>query len=187
MVINQLSHLGTDVLAQRRRVLVVVARPGVDVGQPLRIGEEPRLVRVAVAHEQQIHLGRLVAPDPVIVVVQTRTRQTAEALSRALDLPIAFVEGLREGAPGEKMDQIRERTSELLRQLDDSPLRCLALVSHGAPIRSLLEYTTDQRINLRAHAYDNGNCAPPAAVWHGRRAEGGWVWELAFRPVVGSQ
>ncbi len=112
-----------------------------------------------------------------------RTRQTAEAVSAELGLPITFTEALREGAPGEKMDQIRARTSELLAQLDDSPLRCVALVSHGAPIRSLLEHTTNMRIDLKPHVYDNGNCAPTAAVWHGRRTDAGWVWELAFRPT----
>lgn len=168
--------------------LVRHATPDRTTGVPYQLPPGPPLTAIGEREAEltgEWLVGRGV--ERLLASPFTRTRQTAEALSRALDLPIAFVEGLREGAPGEKMDQIRERTSELLRQLDDSPLRCLALVSHGAPIRSLLEYTTDQRIDLRAHAYDNGNCAPPAAVWHGRRAEGGWVWELAFRPVVGSQ
>ena len=112
-----------------------------------------------------------------------RTRQTGEAIARALELPIVFAEGLREGAPGEKMNQIRARTAEVLAQLDDSQLRRVALVSHGAPIRSLLEHTSNDRIDLKPHVYDNGNCAPTAAVWYGRRGEhGAWLWELAFRP-----
>jgi broad specificity phosphatase PhoE len=113
-----------------------------------------------------------------------RTRATAEAIAAQLGLPIAFAEALREGAPGEKLDQIRARTSELLAQLDDSPIRCAALVSHGAPIRTLLEHTTSDRIDLKAHAYDNGNCAPTAGVWHGRRGDNCWKWELVFRPAA---
>lgn len=111
-----------------------------------------------------------------------RTRATAEAISQALGLPVAFAEALREGAPGEKMDQIRARMAELLTQLDDSPLRCVALVSHGAPIRALLEHTSNGRLDLKPHVYDYGNCSPTAGVWHGRRGDGCWLWELVFRP-----
>ena len=113
-----------------------------------------------------------------------RTRVTAEAIARELELPLAFTEALREGAPGEKMDQIRARMAELLAQLDDSALRCVALVSHGAPIRALLEYTTGLRIDLKPHVYDYGNCSPTAGVWHGRRGDGCWIWERVFRPAI---
>jgi 2,3-bisphosphoglycerate-dependent phosphoglycerate mutase len=111
-----------------------------------------------------------------------RTRTTAEAIAHELDLPISFTEALREGAPGEKMDQIRLRMAELLTPLDDSALRRVALVSHGAPIRALLEHTTNDRIDLKPHTYDYGNCSPTAGVWHGRRGDGCCLWELVFRP-----
>ena len=116
-----------------------------------------------------------------------RTRSTAEAISSELELPITFAEALREGAPGEKMDQIRARMAELLTQLDDSPLRCVALVSHGAPIRALLEHTSNDRIDLKPHVYDYGNCSPTAGVWHGRRGESCWTWELVFRPDLSKE
>jgi len=82
----------------------------------------------------------------------------------------------------DEQEQIRARMAELFAQLDDGPIRCAALVSHGAPIRALLEYTTNDRIDLKPHAYDYGNCAPHAGVWHGRRGDHCWVWELVFRP-----
>jgi 2,3-bisphosphoglycerate-dependent phosphoglycerate mutase len=114
----------------------------------------------------------------------TRTRTTAEAISLELELPITFTDALREGAPGEKKDQIRARMAELFAQLNDSPVRSAALVSHGAPIRALLEYTTNDRIDLKPHTYDYGNCAPTAGVWHGRRGDHCWIWELVFRPAA---
>ena len=113
-----------------------------------------------------------------------RTRTTAEAISLELELPITFAEALREGAPGEKMEQIRARLAELFAQINDSPIRCATLVSHGAPIRALLEYTTNDRIDLKPHTYDYGNCSPPAGVWHGRRGDHCWIWELVFRPTA---
>jgi broad specificity phosphatase PhoE len=121
-----------------------------------------------------------------------RARATAEAVAAATKLPLTFVDALREGGPGESMDQVRARVAELLAQVEDSPLGRVALVTHGACIRALLQHTTDSRIDLSGHVYDNGNCAPTAGVWRGTRADARWTWELAFRPtqessVVSSQ
>ncbi|MFL5806380.1 MAG: histidine phosphatase family protein [Roseiflexaceae bacterium] len=112
-----------------------------------------------------------------------RARATAEAISTELALPIAFVEALREGAPGEKVEQVRARMAELRQQLDDGAPRCVALVTHGVCIRTLLQLTTNDRIDLSGHVYDNGNCTPTAGIWHGVRGDHCWRWELAFRPT----
>ncbi|HET9222721.1 MAG TPA: histidine phosphatase family protein [Roseiflexaceae bacterium] len=113
-----------------------------------------------------------------------RARATAEAAAAESNLPLTFVDALREGGPGENMDQVRARVAELLTQVEDSPLARVALVTHGACIRALLQHTTDSRIDLSGHVYDNGNCAPTAGVWRGTRADGRWSWELAFRPTA---
>jgi broad specificity phosphatase PhoE len=114
-----------------------------------------------------------------------RARATAEAVAGASELPLTFVDALREGGPGESMDQVRARVAELLAQVEDSPLGRVALVTHGACIRALLQHTTESRIDLSGHVYDNGNCAPTAGVWRGTRVDNRWNWELAFRPVLG--
>jgi len=113
-----------------------------------------------------------------------RTRSTAEAIAAQLGLEIGFTEALREGGPGETMERIGARMAELLAQLDDSPLRIAALVSHGAPIRALLLNTTGDRIDLKPHTYDYGNCTPTAGVWHGWRGDNCWKWDLVFRPAA---
>lgn len=113
-----------------------------------------------------------------------RTRATADILLRHLKLPYSYVEGIRESAPGERVDKVRARVAEFLAQIDDSPFRCVALVSHGLPIREVLRHTTNDRIDLRGHTYDYGNNTPAAGVWHGVRGENGWRWELAFRPAA---
>jgi 2,3-bisphosphoglycerate-dependent phosphoglycerate mutase len=112
-----------------------------------------------------------------------RARATAEAISTELALPLIFADALREGAPGEKVEQVRARMAELLAQLDDGATRCAALVTHGVCIRTLLQLTTNDRIDLSGHVYDNGNCAPTAGVWRGERGDNCWRWELAFRPA----
>ncbi|MFO7170271.1 MAG: histidine phosphatase family protein [Chloroflexota bacterium] len=116
-----------------------------------------------------------------------RTRATAETIARALEVGLTLVDRLGEGAPGERQEQVRQRVSELLPQLDDTPLRRVALVTHGACILGLLQHTTADRIDLSAHRYDYGNCSPTAGIWHGIRADGVWRWEFAFRPDLGPQ
>jgi 2,3-bisphosphoglycerate-dependent phosphoglycerate mutase len=113
-----------------------------------------------------------------------RARATAEAVAAETNLPLTFVDALREGGPGENMDQVRARVAELFAQVEDSPLSRVALVTHGACIRGLLQHTTESRIDLTGHVYDNGNCAPTAGVWRGTRADGRWTWELVFRPTL---
>jgi len=113
-----------------------------------------------------------------------RTTQTAEALTEHLGVDVTFTTAIQEGAPGEGLPKVRARVVELLQQLDDSPLRRVALVTHGACVLSVLQHTTSEQIDLRQHRYDNGNCAPTAGIWHGVRGQEGWRWELAFRPAV---
>lgn len=113
-----------------------------------------------------------------------RTSATASAISDAIEVPITFADSLREGGPGEPHDKIRTRIVELLAQLDDSDVRCVALVTHGICVRSLLMHTTGDRIDLSKHVYDYNNNAPTAGVWHGQRGDNCWKWDLAFRPSV---
>ncbi|HEU4326266.1 MAG TPA: histidine phosphatase family protein [Roseiflexaceae bacterium] len=112
-----------------------------------------------------------------------RASATADIIVDRLGLPITYTQILREGGPGESLDQIQARVGELLGQLDDGPLLRVALVSHGACLRGLLRYTTANRIDLSRHIYDYGNNTPTAGIWHGIRREGAWVWNLTFRPV----
>lgn len=111
-----------------------------------------------------------------------RTTQTAAAIADRIDVEISFVEALREGAPGERLEAITERIGELLAQIEDSPLKRVAFVTHGACVKAVLELTTLKRIDLKGHVYDYGNCAPTAGVWHGTRFDHMWRWELTFRP-----
>lgn len=113
-----------------------------------------------------------------------RTRQTANIIAKILGLPLTICEALRESAPGETFESVRTRVAELLPQLDDSPLRRVGLVSHGACVKALLLHTTGDRIDLRGHLYDGGNHAPTAGIWHGVRSASSWHWELAFRPAL---
>lgn len=112
-----------------------------------------------------------------------RTSQTADAIVDRLGVPISYVKALGENAPGETPQRVRERVAELIGQIDDGPLTIIAIVTHGMCVKSLLQHTTNDKIDLSKHVYDYGNCSPTAGIWHGLRSESGWRWELAFRPT----
>ncbi|GAB4159100.1 MAG: histidine phosphatase family protein [Roseiflexaceae bacterium] len=112
-----------------------------------------------------------------------RTSQTADAIVDRLGLPISYVKALGEHGPGEAPQRVRERVAELIGQIDDGPLAIVAIVTHGMCVKSLLQQTTNDKIDLSKHVYDYGNCSPTAGIWHGVRSESSWRWELAFRPT----
>ena len=111
-----------------------------------------------------------------------RTTATADTIVEQLALPISYVQALAEFGPGESEATVRTRVATFLSELDQSPLRSIALVSHGFCIKMLLFHTTHDTNDLKAHVYDFGNCAPTAGIWHGQRTPEGWQWQLAFRP-----
>lgn len=111
-----------------------------------------------------------------------RTATTADTIVEQLALPISYVQALAELGPGESEENVRARVAAMLAELDQSPLRSIALVSHGFCIKMLLLHTTHNTIDLKAHVYDFGNCSPTAGIWHGQRTPDGWQWQLAFRP-----
>ncbi len=112
----------------------------------------------------------------------TRTVATATVIGQLIGLTPTVIEALREVAPGEQHSEVRARIADLLNQLDDTPLQCVALVTHGSCILAALRHTTSDRIDLSGHRYDNGNPAPTAGIWHGVRTDQGWRWSLAFCP-----
>jgi 2,3-bisphosphoglycerate-dependent phosphoglycerate mutase len=113
-----------------------------------------------------------------------RAHRTAELVAEVLGLELTLCEALREMAPGERFEDARARVVEILPQLEDSPLRRVGLVTHGACVKALLLHTSEDRIDLQGHLYDGGNHAPTAGIWHGIRVGASWRWELAFRPAL---
>lgn len=163
--------------------LIRHAAPDRSTGVPYQIHPGPPLTEVG--RREAVELAEWLegrGVERVLCSPFERTTQTAAAIVDRLGLDVTFVEALREGAPGERIEQITPRVAELLAQVDDSPLRSVAFVTHGACVKALLEHTTLGRIDLKGHMYDNGNCAPTAGVWHGTRFDDMWRWELIWRP-----
>lgn len=165
--------------------LVRHAAPDRRLALPYNLPPGPPITQIGrVEAEQSAHWLVDRGVEHLFASPFARTQETAAVLAAVLELPITLVDALREGGPGETFAHIRTRAAEVLAQLDDGPLRCTALVSHGAPIRALLLHTTSDRIDLSGHVYDNGNSTPTAGVWHGVRHAHCWQWTLAFRPYL---
>ncbi|HWQ12693.1 MAG TPA: histidine phosphatase family protein [Roseiflexaceae bacterium] len=168
--------------------LVRHAAPDRATGLPYNIVPGPPLT--PAGHQEAVqaaHWLRGRGVEHVFTSPFTRARATAETIAAALEVGLTVVERLGEGAPGETLAQVRARVCELLPQLEDTPLRRVALVTHGACILGLLQHTTGDSIDLAGHRYDNGNCAPTAGIWRGALLGGAWRWELAFQPDLSPQ
>jgi 2,3-bisphosphoglycerate-dependent phosphoglycerate mutase len=143
----------------------------------------PPLTRHGIA-EAQAAAAWLLDRPPLCLVSSpfVRTRTTAEIIAGQIERPLRIDERLREGAVGERREAIRERIADCLATLARGADPSVGLVTHGICILTVLELTTDGRIDLRGHVYDSGNHAPTAGIWHGVRAGEAWQWQLAFRP-----
>ena len=149
-------------------------------GPPLTaIGRKEALQAATYLRETAAHI------DVAYVSPFARTRQTATIVSEHLSCPFAYVESLKEGAPGESHPQVRERVSAFLQELDQREVKRVLLVTHGCCVLATLQLTTADTIDLRGHTYDYGNQSPTAGIWHGVRNESGlYDWELVFKPTV---
>ena len=164
------------------------AEPDRTTGVPYNIMPGPPLtMRGEQEAIQAAHWARERGIERLLASPFTRARVTAETIAQLNGLELTIIEHLREAAPGERHEQVRDRVAELLIQLDDSPLRRVALVTHGCCVLAILQNTTNDRIDLGSHRYDYGNHAPTAGIWHGVRGDNAWRWELAFRPGVASE
>ncbi|MFZ9858656.1 MAG: phosphoglycerate mutase family protein [Roseiflexaceae bacterium] len=123
--------------------------------------------------------------DAVYVSPFMRTRQTALIVSEHMTAPFAYVESIKEGAPGELHRDIRARVRGLLDEISQREVGRVMLVTHGCCVLATLQETTNDTIDLSGHKYDYGNHSPTAGIWHGVRQESGlYVWELVFTPTV---
>lgn len=123
--------------------------------------------------------------DAVYVSPFMRTRQTAAIVSEHVVAPFAYVDSIKEGAPGESHRDIRARVRGLLDELNGRVISSVMLVTHGCCVLATLQETTNDAIDLSGHKYDYGNHSPTAGIWHGvRQATGVYAWDLVFTPSV---
>ena len=117
-----------------------------------------------------------------------RTQRTTAIASQHMDGPsIRTVDAIAEWRKGETPDEVQGRILAFWQEVaatngEDGPA---ALVSHGGPIRLLLESLSGDvdRIKEYCGRYDHGNPLPPAGVWRAQRKDDGiWEVDLVFTP-----
>jgi 2,3-bisphosphoglycerate-dependent phosphoglycerate mutase len=159
--------------AQHSSVPYLIA-PGPD------LSERGRLEAHAAAAFLAAH-----APQRCLMSPFARTTQTAEIISRRLALPAETSADLAEHGPQETFPTVRRRLTALLQTLQHDSAERLVLVTHGSPIRALLQALSDDQIDLSAHVYQGGNPAPTCGIWHiDLRQPAAQRCQLVFRPAV---
>ncbi len=160
------------------------AAPDRASGVPYNIVPGPPLT--AIGRNEALQAGLWLSQRSISVVYVSpfaRTRQTAAIVSEHVVAPFGYVEGLREGGPGEDHTQVTRRVTAFLDTIHTQNHASVVLVTHGCCVLATLQITTNSTIDLRSHNYDYGNKSPTAGIWHGvYRGDGQYAWELAFMP-----
>ncbi len=111
-----------------------------------------------------------------------RTQQTADAIARATGLTAETHEALAEHRNGEAFDQVKSRMRAQLTQAESGAHTTLGFVTHGSPIKALLQILTAEKIDLGPYNFPGNNPAPTAGIWCATRTADGWDLALVFEP-----
>ena len=139
---------------------------------------------------EAVKLGRFLAEAGVIQIFASpleRTQRTAAIAAQGLEIPITTVDAIAEWRHGESEEAVLGRAHAFWQErFEASPLTGpSALVSHGGPIRLLLEMLSGDPARIAEYLprFDHHNPLPPAGVWRAQRQDdGSWQVELVFTP-----
>lgn len=164
--------------------LIRHAQPVQDASVRYDVPPGPALSSAGRAQAQMV-ASFLQSNPPLIVYTSPldRALQTAHIIATQLDVPLALDERLAEHRRHETNNQVVTRVAEFWHQrVDGVASRCIALVSHGSPIKAMLSMLGDLLVtNPHYYEFDAGNIAPHAGVWRARRIAQRWDVALIFR------
>ena len=110
-----------------------------------------------------------------------RTQQTAAAIAATTALQPVTLDALAEHRNDESFEAVKGRMRELLRLIEASGHATIGFVSHGSPIKALLQILSNDKIDLGPYNF-LGNPAPTAGIWCATRTANGWDLALVFEP-----
>jgi broad specificity phosphatase PhoE len=114
-----------------------------------------------------------------------RTTLTALTLAERFGLTAEIDPALAEMQRDESADTVRARMREMWEREMARPERVIALVSHGGPLRFLIEWLTEGREQFVGLKFHGGNVIPTCGVWQVRGAPGGPYEALfIFQPSI---
>src|SRR5919198_2237473 len=108
-----------------------------------------------------------------------RTLQTARVITSVIGVPLLVEPALAEHRSDEKFEDVKGRVRNLLARVDAQPQSIVAFITHGSPIKAILQVLSLETIDLTRHSYPNGNHAPTAGIWLAQRDLFG-VWQLSL-------
>lgn len=117
-----------------------------------------------------------------------RARRTAELAAAIAEADVSEAPAIAEWVRGESEVAVLERFLPFWAAacVESEAGGAVALVTHGGPIRLLLEHLNHDRaeIDFYRKQFDRDNPLPPAGAWHITRAQpdGAWRVELSFTP-----
>ena len=136
----------------------------------------------------------LVGSPPTVVYTSPldRALQTTQIITARLGAPMAIDERLAEHRRDETSEQVADRLAAFWRERVTTATGslCVALVSHGSPIRAILALLGDVwTADPERYRFDHGNIAPPAGIWRARCVATDsrpvhWELALIFRTFV---
>ena len=140
--------------------------------------------------EEAAKLGeflRVAGVRRIIASPLVRTQRTAEIAAAVAAVPVMLDDAVREYSREENDQLVFERFQPLLDALAaraalEGPL---AIVTHGGPVRVMLERLGVDRDELWHYRrqFDHQNPLAPAAAWELTRTESGWQARFAFSPT----
>jgi 2,3-bisphosphoglycerate-dependent phosphoglycerate mutase len=113
-----------------------------------------------------------------------RTQETAKAIAEKTGLHVITEEAIAEHRNDETFDKVKARVRDFLARVESEPVEVAGFVTHGSPIKALLQILSDEKIVLSNFVFDAGNHAPWAGVWRAERRDNAWVLELVFTPAM---
>lgn len=149
----------------------------------------PDLVRQG--EEEAVKLGEFLRAVGVVRIVASplvRTQRTAEIAGAVAGIRVVIDDAVREYSREENDQLVFERFQPVLNELAgragaEGPL---AIVTHGGPVRVMLERLGVDRDELWHYRrqFDHQNPLPPAAAWELTRASHDrWQTRFAFSPT----
>jgi broad specificity phosphatase PhoE len=113
-----------------------------------------------------------------------RTQQTAQAIADRNAIPLQTEPLLAEHRLDEQFDKVKERVGALMARVDAENAEIVGFVTHGSPIKALLQMLSGGKLDLSKTVFDSGNHAPWAGVWQAERVGEAWSLELVFTPAM---
>jgi broad specificity phosphatase PhoE len=119
-----------------------------------------------------------------------RTLRTAQILSDVIQIPAIEEVRLMEWQDDETEEDVKKRMKLVFDNVAKEAFenKTIGLVTHGGPIRALLQELglSSDRLALSRSSFDNANPLPPAGTWGAEwnKKAGLWRLKLEFVPTI---